>query len=467
LGHEGALGVPSALRASVDGSVVEISTRGARTYAMFCHATIVVVVVLLASSFTDRSDSSTTVMWAVLWALPAFAVAVWLFWRSARLLVSFGPGGVLVRNWYRTYRIAWSDVVQFADGTVSAGEGGPVWALAIRMRTSDRRLGCRATSMARKVEQPAIVAAIHFVARQNDIAATCEGLRNELPVVSNPLLSGGAGDEVRSARVPIARRGYSRNQVILFFDAAAAALDRGIRPARRETAFTRSFRGFDRSRIDELADRIRSETAVTSARDAVSAQSSASLPAWRPSDYSSPRTRPPLAGFALMSLLALAGAGIAVVAANPPSRAAANGYITGRHEIWFTARDARFRALFPTKPTRTETSQHDPGSTIVYTSSDADDSYGVWSVPWSGPPPDLGALVRDATVSTDHVVASHAMEFKGAPAYEQISLDPGLHLYDEQVDFVAADRLYRIDVSGTENPPTGSDRFIASVRVVP
>jgi hypothetical protein len=125
---------------------------------------------------------------------------------------------------------------------VSAGEGGPAWALGVRTRTSDRLLGCRATSMARKAQQPEILSAIRYAAQRHGIPATCAGrVQKELPVVSDATPCDGAGDRVRTVRVSVARRGYKRSEVTAFFDEAVAALDRGIRPAPPLRRFKRSF----------------------------------------------------------------------------------------------------------------------------------------------------------------------------------------------------------------------------------
>jgi hypothetical protein len=457
----------SALRASADGSVVEISTRGARAYAMFCDAMIVGVAALILLSPTNGRDGSATTVWMVLIAIAGFAGAVYLFWRAARLVVSFGPTGILVRNWYRTYRIAWADVVEFADGTVTAGEGGPAWALAIRRRSSDRRRGCRASSMARKAEQPAIVAAIHYVGQRYGVNTTCEGrLRPELPVVSDPMLRGSSGDAVRSVRLPTDRRGYRRAEVINFFDGAAATLDHGIRPERPRYAFKTAPRGFARSRVDELVALVSVDAPFA---DLLTVVPSSPQPrtVWNPSDYPLPRSRPPLAAFAVVSLLALGGAGIVVVAANTPASGTAGDHVAGRREVAFTARDAHFRAVFPTEPTRSETTDSGVGTTIVYSSDQEDSSYGVWSVPSSISGLDLAGLAKESTPSSARIVSGHAMRFKGEPAYEQITFDSSDHLYDEQLDFVAGDRLYRIDVTGTQNPPDGAGKFIDSMQVTP
>jgi hypothetical protein len=77
----------------------------------------------------------------------AAVAAVWGFVRAARVPTEFGPEGIVVRNRWRTYRIAWSNVAWFGNGTVHGGEGRHpwTWALAVGIASPPRSICCQST----------------------------------------------------------------------------------------------------------------------------------------------------------------------------------------------------------------------------------------------------------------------------------------------------------------------------------
>jgi hypothetical protein len=60
------------------------------------------------------------------------AATIWGCARGRRMEVRIADRGVTVRNYFRTYRIDWSEVSRFADGAgLIPAEGKAPWALAI------------------------------------------------------------------------------------------------------------------------------------------------------------------------------------------------------------------------------------------------------------------------------------------------------------------------------------------------
>jgi hypothetical protein len=113
-------------------------------------------------------------------ALVLFAVAAsWGVVRAARVSTEFGPEGVVVRNPWRTTRIAWDNVAWFGNGTVHQGEAGNSWALAIGIATPTRSICCHSTAPTKRCGMGEIKTAIQPLAaahgipeRFNDSATT-------------------------------------------------------------------------------------------------------------------------------------------------------------------------------------------------------------------------------------------------------------------------------------------------------
>jgi hypothetical protein len=112
-------------------------------------------------------------------AMVLFAVAaLWGFIRAARVATEFGPEGVVVRNPWRTHRIAWGNVAWFGNGTVHRGEAGFTWALAIGIATPTRAICCHSTAPTKRCgvgeikEAIQAFAAAHAIPERFDDSAT-------------------------------------------------------------------------------------------------------------------------------------------------------------------------------------------------------------------------------------------------------------------------------------------------------
>jgi hypothetical protein len=73
----------------------------------------------------------------------------------------FGPEEIVVRNPWRTYRIAWSNVAWFGNGTVWQGGGGFAWALAIGIATPAHAICCESTAPTKRFGMGEVKKAIH------------------------------------------------------------------------------------------------------------------------------------------------------------------------------------------------------------------------------------------------------------------------------------------------------------------
>jgi hypothetical protein len=123
---------------------LRISTTGSRFYALFINT--VIFAFPMGWSIALLSSGSHRLI-ATLMATAVFGVAGFVLWRVARLATVFKPHEIIVRNWYRTHRIPWSDVGGFIDSSVVAGEGGTnKWALGIQTR--EGLIKCQSTSWA-------------------------------------------------------------------------------------------------------------------------------------------------------------------------------------------------------------------------------------------------------------------------------------------------------------------------------
>jgi hypothetical protein len=78
------------------------------------------------------------------WALPMLGLVALAIARSARMGVSAGPTGLVVRNFGRDYRVPWSDVAAI-DAGPSDNVTGMVTTIVIR-RTDGARVVARGAS---------------------------------------------------------------------------------------------------------------------------------------------------------------------------------------------------------------------------------------------------------------------------------------------------------------------------------
>jgi hypothetical protein len=104
----------------------------------------------------------------------AAALLVWGCARAWRIALRLGEGGVTVRNFYRTYRISWSKVSCFADGSVTRGEHGRVWALDVVLRDG-RVVTASGTVGGKRDARPETLAAIGRAAERYVIPAELTG----------------------------------------------------------------------------------------------------------------------------------------------------------------------------------------------------------------------------------------------------------------------------------------------------
>jgi hypothetical protein len=100
--------------------------------------------------------------------------SIWGCSRGWRIRLRLGDGGVTVRNFPRTYRISWHEVVCFADGSVTRGEAGRVWALDVVLRDG-RVVTASGTSGGKRDARPETLAAIRQAAERYAIPAKLTG----------------------------------------------------------------------------------------------------------------------------------------------------------------------------------------------------------------------------------------------------------------------------------------------------
>jgi hypothetical protein len=96
--------------------------------------------------------------------------------RSWRMTLRIGADGILVRNYFRSYRISFSQVRCFTDGSAYAnGDNPSAWALKI-MLLDGRAVTVRATMSGRSRGKPPTLAAITAGARHFGIDAALTGV---------------------------------------------------------------------------------------------------------------------------------------------------------------------------------------------------------------------------------------------------------------------------------------------------
>ena len=104
----------------------------------------------------------------------AAAALIWGCSRAWRIGLRLSEGGVTVRNFLRTYRVSWPEVRCFADGSVSRGESGRVWALGVVLRDG-RVVTASGTSRGQRDARPETLAAIRQAAERHAIPAELTG----------------------------------------------------------------------------------------------------------------------------------------------------------------------------------------------------------------------------------------------------------------------------------------------------
>jgi hypothetical protein len=104
----------------------------------------------------------------------ATAALIWGCCRAWRIGLRLGAGGVTVRNFLRSYRVSWPEVRCFADGSVSRGESGRVWALGIVL-CDGRVITASGTSRGKRDARPETLAVIRQAAERYAIPAELTG----------------------------------------------------------------------------------------------------------------------------------------------------------------------------------------------------------------------------------------------------------------------------------------------------
>jgi hypothetical protein len=127
------------------------------------------------------------VLAAVAYLAAAAAVSIWGCFRGWRMGLRLDDQGVTIRNYFRTYRIGWPGVRRFADGSVSGGEAGRLWALNVMLRDG-RVITAAATSRGKRTARPQTLTAIEQAAGRYDIPAELTGtaMRRGSAAPANP-----------------------------------------------------------------------------------------------------------------------------------------------------------------------------------------------------------------------------------------------------------------------------------------
>lgn len=102
------------------------------------------------------------------------AVLIWGWSRAWRMGLRLDDHGVTVRNFFRTYRISWAELRCFADGWVSLGESGRLWALQA-VRRDGRVITAKGTSRGKGTARPETLAAIQQAAERYAVPAVLTG----------------------------------------------------------------------------------------------------------------------------------------------------------------------------------------------------------------------------------------------------------------------------------------------------
>ena len=155
-------------------TICEADPRGTDVMLAICACGLAALVGFPALANRGASD-------AVLAAAAAFCAGagIWLIVRSAHIALVADRTGVVVRNSLRTYRFAWRDVAEFADGRSNGGEAGTMWALAI-VGKDGTVVTSRATGRLRSA-RPATARAIVALAARHAIPETLTGVPTRQP----------------------------------------------------------------------------------------------------------------------------------------------------------------------------------------------------------------------------------------------------------------------------------------------
>jgi hypothetical protein len=147
------------IRVSEHGSALRITSGDSRALAAALACLPAVLALLAGVGVFGSGAGSNRPVIAV--AMVVFAVvAVWSFVRAARVSTELSPEGVVVRNAWRTYRVAWDNVAWFGNGLVHQGEAGFAWTLAIGRTTPARAICCRSTAPTKRCSKAEILEAI-------------------------------------------------------------------------------------------------------------------------------------------------------------------------------------------------------------------------------------------------------------------------------------------------------------------
>jgi hypothetical protein len=95
--------------------------------------------------------------------------ATWISGRTARISVRFDDDGITVRNFWRTHRLSWDQVTQFADGG-----GADLWKLRLLCREG-RAVDTTGTTTDRSVAKSAVLTVIGQVAERYGVGIALTG----------------------------------------------------------------------------------------------------------------------------------------------------------------------------------------------------------------------------------------------------------------------------------------------------
>lgn len=174
-----------------DGSVTALAEPLARVSAVAAAACIGALAV--APGVVGRYLQTEHLAWAE--RLPAAAVAAWLTvggvivvlgsFRALVMGVRISHAGVVVRNYFRTYKLSWPEVARFVDGSTPGG----FWALNVVTRSG---LAVTASGEATgPTVRSDMVTAIRRVAGRYGIRADVYGVQGEWEGPKSRLAPGG------------------------------------------------------------------------------------------------------------------------------------------------------------------------------------------------------------------------------------------------------------------------------------
>lgn len=119
---------------STDGSdAVTIADREQTGIALILGCPLVVLAAVgLANAPAWIRHGETALV--VVYASAVVIAFVWVCARAWRMQLRIDEDGITVRNFFRTYRISWPEIIRFEDGSRWVGQEGHVWALRIVRR---------------------------------------------------------------------------------------------------------------------------------------------------------------------------------------------------------------------------------------------------------------------------------------------------------------------------------------------